>query len=625
MTRILPGPLRAALSGPRAASATLCLWMAAGLTLRTFIADSVWGAVLPGQKVAALAGMFAAGGAVMALARWTWLRRSATTGVPASRTLITYAVAGLAVAAGQAAADPRMTFAPGQLCVRALLSMAALICFVFILDQRDRQRSAVSALLAQTRRLERTRSFYLTEVTRIRADLAAIVTSETGPALTSCLNEVSAMSSKTATSASLRSAAERIRQCESGVVRELSHALDGGTDPEAAAPEPSRDEFAASAPEPDQTLDPEAPAMLPGRGRARVSRNQASRNIVGNALSLRPFWPGPLAACVALGGAGAAFPQRGMAFGLVTAAVTFAVVFSGMTIADRHLTGFMRRRNIPVRIAVAACVFIVNACVIITVLWMISPSINVVKAAAVLFFGELAMASTMGIARAIAFARRESLQELSATLESISWETARLQEDELQIRREVAAVLHGDTQSRLLAIAISLDQLADSVAAGAGSASIGKVLASAESALRTTLDQLGFIGQNCGNTLVADIQLALGSTASVWSAIVKVDIDCPDDAAAAINRSPAIATAVAQAVRESISNACRHGRATRIDIAIRVSGHAAEISAVDNGDGVRANYIPGLGLTSIVRSGARVELTRAQRGGTELMVQLPIA
>lgn len=636
MHAILPAQLRAALAGPCAASGELCFWMVVAMVFRAFVADSIWGAAPLSQKLATLAFMILTGCSVLAAARWTWLRASVTTGAAPALTLLTYGIAGFAIAASQAAVDPRISFALAEQAARAAMCVAVLTTLAFVLDQRRRQRAAVTDLITQTRRLERSRAFYLTEVARIRSDLDRIVTAQTGPALSACLHVVESLSSANASVTRLREAAERIRQSESGVVRELSHALDGGTG-----------ELTNSRP-PDSHAEPAGEsngrAQKPQggveakriRGR-RFSRRQSdvsdpdgrapgyrsTRDIVQNALSLRPFWPAPLTAGIALGCASSSIPQRGLAIGMSFTVLAVVFVFAATTFADRHLTPFMRRSRTIVQIATGAAVLAIVAGFLGVAFRKVDPSVTAGKAAVVLFCAELLVATLVAFARAFAFARRESIQELSATLESISWETARLQDDELQIRREVASALHGDTQSRLLAVAISLDNLADSLPAVRPDAA-DEVLGQAAAALRQTLGKLSSIGQNCGNTVVADIQMALEATASVWSAIVDVRIDCPNDVAASINRSPAVATAAAHAVRESISNACRHGRASRVDVSLRVVGHATEIRAVDDGLGVHANYVPGLGLTSMVRSGARVELVPSQLGGTELLVQLPI-
>lgn len=604
--RQVAAEIRTALANPHALSPLLLGWWACSLLFRAVTGDTFWGLVPLRMVVAQVVSMIAVTCLIAALARLTWLRPAVHGNARARRTAVTYLGICAMTFAVQAAWDQRWDFSFGLVIVRTLLSMLLLVVLAYLIDQRDQQRRAISSVLAETQRLSLMRFRYASELQRMRAELAELVSARVGPALSECIE---LLSLSPLSPAQLRSCAAAVRDCELRIVRELSHSLDGA---------------------PVQT------AQLPGEsGTAegmlgRAGRDERWPGLLRHAVTDRPFWPPGVILIASAGAAASAVPVRGPGIGALCALVTGMCVACLTIAADRFLTPLLPRLPVAARMLAILGVFaaagIATAALLGAVFTLaIGPRIAVVAC-----LGTTAIAVTLGLIRAVAQSRRRLLRQLSATLDSVSWEAGRLGDAELEMRREIAGMLHGDIQGSLMAVALQLNSLADSIEQGPRRASDGAqrqelAVGSAVSVLELASARIAAVAQQRGPVHVADIQSALAAAASVWSEIIVVRIDCPDEVGARIDLSPAVATAVAVAARESIANASRHGNARNGTVRLRIIGGCVELRVTDDGSGFSANYVPGLGLTSIIRSGASVSVATAPTGGGELVVRLPIS
>jgi signal transduction histidine kinase len=90
----------------------------------------------------------------------------------------------------------------------------------------------------------------------------------------------------------------------------------------------------------------------------------------------------------------------------------------------------------------------------------------------------------------------------------------------------------------------------------------------------------------------------------------------------------AVEVAAYRVVCEALTNAARHGGASRCDVAVTVGDDLA-IAVVDDGDGLPADAVPGVGLTSMrdraAELGGTFAVDRTPGGGTAVRVVLPLA
>jgi signal transduction histidine kinase len=82
-------------------------------------------------------------------------------------------------------------------------------------------------------------------------------------------------------------------------------------------------------------------------------------------------------------------------------------------------------------------------------------------------------------------------------------------------------------------------------------------------------------------------------------------------------------------IQEAVSNAVRHGHATKIDISLSESEFGITLSVSDNGLGMPSLNLEqnGLGLHIIAARtnflGGKIPFRHAEKGGTELICEVP--
>ena len=167
--------------------------------------------------------------------------------------------------------------------------------------------------------------------------------------------------------------------------------------------------------------------------------------------------------------------------------------------------------------------------------------------------------------------------------------------------REAAKELHGTVQTRLIACASAIE-----LAAASGD------VAAYEQALREGLSILE------GAQAPADGSVAarLDALASSWGALCDISIT--------LNSTLVLGTPgdVVRVVEEAISNAYRHGEASRIVVDIQFVGGDIRVTVVDNGRGPGGGS-PGLGSDLLAHAtGGRHELAPGVAGGSILTALL---
>ena len=223
-----------------------------------------------------------------------------------------------------------------------------------------------------------------------------------------------------------------------------------------------------------------------------------------------------------------------------------------------------------------------------------------------------------GAAAGLALENERLAAEVRARLEAVRSSRARLVEAADAERIRIERMLHDGAQQRLVALAIALRTVA-------GSADDSGVRA-----------RLGVLGEELDEALAELRELARGIHPSVLvqaglhSALeslaqrspVPVEIDVPPRRFAA-----AVEATAYYVTSEAITNAVRHARASRIQIAARVIGDRLDLRITDDGVG-GAEPSAGSGLLGledrVAALGGTLLISSPHGAGTQVQVSLPL-
>jgi signal transduction histidine kinase len=201
------------------------------------------------------------------------------------------------------------------------------------------------------------------------------------------------------------------------------------------------------------------------------------------------------------------------------------------------------------------------------------------------------------------------------------------------IRRDVAEVLHGRVQSRLLALELKLGRLAATLPELEG-ASIDEItehlrtlreedVRSLSHSLHPSVIRLGLLPAL--NDLAEHAEGGLGLSVFLDADRLIEQLDTPGSN----GLSEAARLTLYRAAEEGIVNAHRHGRAQRVTIELRPAPDAVLLLVHDDGRGASRDTTAGFGLTSIAlrakAHGGSMSLDHNPGGGMTLQVRLPVA
>lgn len=210
-----------------------------------------------------------------------------------------------------------------------------------------------------------------------------------------------------------------------------------------------------------------------------------------------------------------------------------------------------------------------------------------------------------------------------------------LQGEEIRVRREVAEGLHGSLQQRLVLLTARIDALADRLAVGpataddvAGLREIGVTLDRVrEGDVREMSRMLYPDGLEVG--LVPAVRsLLVRLPASIATNLVVSDsVRHLDDPASPLLAQGERLLAV-RVVEEAVTNALRHGAATRLEVRLAERSGALVIEVHDNGRGFDVGAAPRSGTARLADrlalAGGRLELASGVGRGTVVEASFPV-
>lgn len=187
-----------------------------------------------------------------------------------------------------------------------------------------------------------------------------------------------------------------------------------------------------------------------------------------------------------------------------------------------------------------------------------------------------------------------------------------------RLRLTLARQLHGDVQSRLSAIALKLEWIADQEVANPESdesKQFAQIEAVADEVfvLARQLEELDTVSGR------EEIEIVVDELLNSWGAAIDLHIDLTPEAAVKLNETEEACRTVTEMMREGISNAVRHGGAQSVHIVIvSESDDWIAVSISDNGVGMDKPHQWGFGLTSLNMDVDQLNFAAQDNGGSLL-------
>lgn len=229
-------------------------------------------------------------------------------------------------------------------------------------------------------------------------------------------------------------------------------------------------------------------------------------------------------------------------------------------------------------------------------------------------------------------------QERAALHQALQIELAlkALQYEEVRVRREVAEGLHGSLQQRLVLINARIDTIIDHVVTGdmseADTVALREIRADLEMVREGDVREMSRLlypdGLEIGmipaiRSLLGRLPTSIGTRLVVSDAVRRID----DPASPSLSQTERLL--VVRVVEEAVTNALRHGAASRLDVEVREEDGRLAVAVHDNGSG----YEPGSGggVSGLARltdrlsiAGGTLEVSSMPGAGTTVQAWLPI-
>ena len=534
---------------------------------------------------------------VLLVADRTVLRNRAARTVSIFTVVLVYVSAGAVrpvvswlLALNSVSADQQLSLS--RIAQAALAACIGLSVVAIALDANDRQLSVIRALRIETSRLQVARRQNTALLEDERRQLTSSVLVSADSMLGDLSDELARASRDDVTSSALRMCAAKIRAAVDEVVRPLSR---------------------SARQTPIATVDLE-PMVV-------ESRSAALRRLVRNAFLVRPYQPGIFSAALFLECV-ASFPSHFGVIGWAYCLVCPALVFVMMSFFERALpTSRLRAMSSGARVAAVLGVLIVTEFVAFWIPMMIWDSRNggvridaSYSSSGLIIYLSLWFLIAVGAA---AIDRRElATVELMSVESALKFELAQQQIQLDEVARKLSNVLHGDVQSQLIAVALSLNMAADGFDRDHDAANARAALRDAQHVVDgLAFDDATFLDDTFRTATFVD---AIGQVTQVWQGLIDVETVIPSQVAAVIEASPTCAAALVRLTGEAITNAAKHGAAGWVRITIDVDDGIANLTAEDDGIGPPSLVRPGAGLERATIGAAQVQLEMRPEGGARL-------
>lgn len=226
--------------------------------------------------------------------------------------------------------------------------------------------------------------------------------------------------------------------------------------------------------------------------------------------------------------------------------------------------------------------------------------------------------------------RTAALHDTNETLRRLSVRQDSLLEAE---RARLAREIHDDLGSTITGVTLHVQ-----MALSAGGDSLPPVRERLEQAL-----QLVDTAHQSMHRIINDLHPSVLDHLGIWGGLewlanqwqARTRLPCElslDPALTAQTLEGDRATALFRIVQESLTNAARHAKATRVDIFTQLDGMAVIVAIQDDGQGISIQDSPGAGSMGLIgmreraqRFGGTLEVTGERGRGTRVRLRLPLA
>ena len=603
-----------ALRGPRSISGLTYVIASAGLFLSSFEFELVLPqSTLADAFVIALAATLASV-LILLLADKTVLRHRREYPQSIALVLAVYIACGVVRAVVSSVSAAAVDANGPELVARSfagvVLVVAWLSIIAILLDYIDRDRETTRGLRERQAQLAQQRDYERHALAQGRASIAALVDSVAGPAIESSEDLVARIGSSqfadaTEQSAQLSALATKIRDQAEGQVRELSHLLH--------APEAQYSESDLVAPKVQSKAESDS------RWIGRTLR-QAS--------AIDPIQPTAVTLTVLV----EAIPLFTYLFGFrglfQCAVIGTAVTFGFLTVARRVLTPQLLHWPQAARLALLLVVaLLAGGLGTASIYFWYPPERDEVIAIFIRSSWVFVIAIAVWAAIASSAAQSQRAQRnIAATNAELQWEVELLNDELARFQRSAGEVIHGRVQGRIVAAALTLSLEAKRLreASRVDSGLTRTALTDAIAILGEARDDVRAIQNEDGTGREVSIAELLAAVAAAWKGVVAVDIIISESATARINASDQLRARAAEAVREAVSNAARHGAARSVSVELSLAGPSLIIVANDDGIGAKVDVEAGVGLSQFAAAGGAWQLVSERGRGATLTVALPI-
>ena len=177
--------------------------------------------------------------------------------------------------------------------------------------------------------------------------------------------------------------------------------------------------------------------------------------------------------------------------------------------------------------------------------------------------------------------RTQLISDLTVTIENLESTISLLSQKEWLSRRQVGYVMHGSLQSALNAAVLQL---------GSASNPTPELIESVRGDIARALDRVGFeSGQSYS------FEQAQQEISKIWAGTIETKWQVSPDALEVLRKNPATSECLAEVVREAVSNASKHGKATKVEIAVNIEDSLLLMEVKDNGSSSNTGKTHGLG------------------------------
>jgi signal transduction histidine kinase len=189
-------------------------------------------------------------------------------------------------------------------------------------------------------------------------------------------------------------------------------------------------------------------------------------------------------------------------------------------------------------------------------------------------FFEVVLGGSLFYAQLVQLQRKQTTERLAQVNQELEILNATLRQELWLNRRRTASVLHGPIQAALYASAMKISQ---------ASAPSEALISEVEKDIQDALEKLS----NPSNLELETIKDVLDQIVEIWSDSAKITIEIDSTLEGKISRQPLATEATLEVVREFITNAMKHGSATKVKAKIgAIDDSRFFIQVKDNGTGL---------------------------------------